>query len=370
MNNSLPNEDSSNVLGWHDSHCASAVLLRGDGSIAYALAEERLNGKKLYKGYPSGAIEDIKLKFGGIPEQIAYADLPLGQKITRNLGCLWNAKSKGLNCEKPLMGMATKLFEIFGKGQFSGVVGTDKEATETIGFNTLSEHHTAHAMSAYYFCEQDEAYVVTVDGVGDCLSGSVSHGVNGKLTRLHHFYYNDLTVGADYETFTGMMGFNPDRHCGKITGLAAYGKYDEACISALKEFFADSWKRGNRNYFDRMHGAEEESTINALHALRKDRFGQFSREDLSFAIQYLSEVRVLELIREHVPNIRGSNIALAGGVFANVRINQKVKELGFKNIFVQPAMDDGGLALGAALVHLTKTKNLRPMRLPNVFLGT
>lgn len=235
---------------------------------------------------------------------------------------------------------------------------------------TLCEHHTAHAASAYYCSDQDESYVVTVDGVGDCLSGTISYGSNGKLTRLHEYFYNDLTVGADYETFTAMMGFNPDRHCGKITGLAAHGKHNASCISALKEFFVNSWRRGSHNYFEQMHGSEQQRIFDELHTIRRELFGQFSREDLSFAIQYLSEERILRLIREHISNISGSNIALAGGVFANVRINQKVKELGFKNIFIQPAMDDSGLALGAALNHISQTKIIRPKRLPNMFLGT
>jgi carbamoyltransferase len=86
-------------------------------------------------------------------------------------------------------------------------------------------------------------------------------------------------------------------------------------------------------------------------------------------MQYLAEQRVLDLIREHVPEIDGADIALAGGVFANVRINQKIKELGFRGIFIQPAMDDGGLSLGAALHHLGREGGLRPYRLPHVFCG-
>jgi carbamoyltransferase len=166
-----------------------------------------------------------------------------------------------------------------------------------------------------------------------------------------------------------MIGFNPDRHCGKVTGLAALGRHNPACVAALKTFFAEAWARGAQNWFDRMHGGESTSALDQLRELGDRLQSRFSREDLAFAIQWLSEQRVLGLIREHVPRIEGTDIAVSGGVFANVRINQKVKELGFRNIFIQPAMDDGGLSLGAALHELGVRTTLKPIRVRDMFLG-
>jgi carbamoyltransferase len=45
-------------------------------------------------------------------------------------------------------------------------------------------------------------------------------------------------------------------------------------------------------------------------------------------------------------------VALAGGLYANVKINQKIFELAnVKDVFVQPAMHDAGTALGSAVFH-------------------
>ena len=63
------------------------------------------------------------------------------------------------------------------------------------------------------------------------------------------------------------------------------------------------------------------------------------------------------------------NLCLAGGVFANVKLNKRVHEMGFKNIFVQPAMSDAGLATGAALGHLGLEHGLRPYKLKDVYGG-
>ncbi len=391
------------MIGYHDSHSASAALVASDGRPLYASAEERFSKRKLQKGYPSGAIADLRRRFDVLDSQVCYVDLPLGAKVSRNAELVWNSWAKRLNCEKSAGALVGTLSRRVANGQVDGIVGVDeapkngggepgrhdggesgrndgrefvRNSDAKIGYDSLCEHHTAHAASAYYPSGFEDAVVLTIDGVGDCLSGCIFEGRAGRLTLQKKFYYNELTVGADYETFTAMMGFNPDRHCGKITGLAACGRHNQVCISTLDAFLSDSWRRGNRNFFDRMHGVEADATIAELRGFRDSRFGAFSREDLSYAMQHLAEERVLSLIREHISDVRGRDIALAGGVFANVRINQKIKQLGFRRIFIQPAMDDGGLAFGAALHHLSETAPplsgtapLRPMRMENAFLG-
>ena len=369
-------EDEPAVLGWHDSHCASAALLSGDGRVLYAAAEERFSKRKLHKGYPARVLADIGRRFGAGGLTVCYADLPALAKAGRHLGLIWNSRQKGLNSQESVSRLVRTVWGRLSAGRFGGVVGTDgaddasdAAVVKRVGHDVLCDHHTAHAASAYYLSGFDRAAVVTIDGVGDCLSGAVFEGEGGRLRRRRAFYYNELTVAADYEVFTAMMGFDPDRHCGKITGLSAFGRPNETCLRALEGFFEASWRRGRVNYFDAIHGPGAKAKIAELRALRQSVFGAFSREDLAWAMQRSAERRVLELIREHVPDIGRTDIALAGGVFANVRINQKVKELGFRNVFVQPAMDDGGLSLGVALNWLGEAKEIRPHRLPDVFLG-
>ncbi len=92
--------------------------------------------------------------------------------------------------------------------------------------------------------------------------------------------------------------------------------------------------------------------------------------DLAFAIQHLLERDVLRFIEQSIPRIDGQPICLAGGVFANVKLNKLVKEMGFGRIFVQPAMGDGGLALGGPLMRLASERgSLTPYTLESVYLG-
>ncbi|MEE9296034.1 MAG: carbamoyltransferase C-terminal domain-containing protein [Phycisphaerae bacterium] len=379
---SVPQADiKTPVLGWHDSHNAGAALVAPDGRILYAAAEERFTRKKLQKGYPQATIEDITSRFNLESYRTCYADMPLGRKIARNAGLVLNTWRNRLNSPKTAASLTKTFISRALQGRWSGVVGTNPQSPipnpqssivnrqSSIPYDALCEHHTAHAATAYYLSGFNDADVVTVDGVGECLSGTVFSGRAGRLTLKRKFYYNELTVGADYETLTAMLGFNPDRHCGKITGLAAYGRHNNTCIEALSEFFERSWRRGSRNYFDRLHGSDAQQTFEEVHRIRATDFQRFSREDLAYAIQHIAEQRVLALVREHVPDPTGRKIALAGGVFANVRINQKIKELGFSEIFIAPPMDDGGLSLGAALYHLGRMTNLPPQPVEHMFLG-
>src|SRR5436309_914175 len=84
------------------------------------------------------------------------------------------------------------------------------------------EHHSTHAANAYFYSGFDEAVVVSVDGYGSGLAGSVSIGRGGKLQRIHSLEYPH-SLGTFYESVTSALGFKAGRHEGKIVGLAAYG---------------------------------------------------------------------------------------------------------------------------------------------------
>src|SRR5262245_20443752 len=99
-------ETQAVVLGWHDSHCASAVLLAPSGRILYGAAEERFLRKKLYKGFPAQTIADIRARLGDHTVAVAYQDLPADTKILRNLGLAWHSWRQGLNSVKSIAALA------------------------------------------------------------------------------------------------------------------------------------------------------------------------------------------------------------------------------------------------------------------------
>ena len=62
---------------------------------------------------------------------------------------------------------------------------------------------------------------------------------------------------------------------------------------------------------------------------------------------------------------------MSGGVFANVKLNQLIKNLGFKKVFIFPHMGDGGLAYGAAYaMYLKKYPTKKPFSISTLYLGS
>ena len=88
----------------------------------------------------------------------------------------------------------------------------------------------------------------------------------------------------------------------------------------------------------------------------------------------ISEEIASQYIQYWLRQTRQSNIALAGGLFANVKINQRVHEIpGVQSIFIHPAMSDEGLSVGAALtlnyLHSNDPASLDRRCFDHVYLG-
>src|SRR5260221_12828181 len=99
---------------------------------------------------------------------------------------------------------------------------------------------------------------------------------------------------------------------------------------------------------------------------------RYRREDVAAAYQTALEQVVVNLLRPYVRRHAVDNVVLAGGVAANVKLNQRVHELdGVVGTFIHPAMGDDGTSVGGALYWLSKHgQGLKPRPLEHVYLGS
>ncbi len=212
------------------------------------------------------------------------------------------------------------------------------------------DHHTAHAASAYYTGGELNSHVVTMDGQGDGKCGSVFSGENGKLNKIMDIpsYHS---IGLFYNFITWLLGYKPNRHEGKITGLAAYGDpkkadpiFDGLFSIQNTEFSYDLAKKIYQHPFPHRSNYPEFKKI------IKNRLDGIADEHIAAGIQDLSEKVMKEFVRNTLNGVSSIDVKAAGGVFANVKINQRVAELdNVDSIYIFPAMGDGGLSAGAAL---------------------
>jgi len=232
-------------------------------------------------------------------------------------------------------------------------------------------HHHCHAAAAFYASPFDRATVITLDGIGDsAICGSIGIGEGESLRKLHEFngYYSP---GILYSYITKVFGFRPSRHEGKITGLAAYGD-PNACYKEFKNLV--HYDAARHQFFSKYipqlfrPGSENLWSIPLVEELL-DRFDQ---KDIAAALQRVLEEEVLKMVTDALSITGGiGNVALAGGVFSNVKLNQRIRELaGVKNLYIHPGMGDDGLMVGAAYLGLRELSRQQQRPFEREFLKT
>ena len=362
------------ILGIYPGHDANITVADNRGNILLAVGEPSFSRIKDHMGFPAEAVRYAGALYGTSYEKVLAVRMSKYRKVLRDMRFFFRSVRKGLYPPNPFYifrGYVEKLRQgrivESSARQDTGWLLDSRNEMEDVG------HHCSHAASGYYWSGFPNALVVSLDGQGDDrYSATISRGEGPKMTLEQAYFLNEMTVGPAYILTTAMLGFHGGRHAGKVTGLASHQEINPACIEEMRKFFTENWYRrprgGHLTYSNYLmyepEGREE------LQQIRKDRFGGFSPKEIAYAIQHLTEEAVLEMIRKHAgPDIPSRNITLGGGVFGNVRLNQKIKELGFKNIFIQPAMGDSGLSIGAVGYYLGEAQGMSPRPLRHVYYG-
>ena len=239
---------------------------------------------------------------------------------------------------------------------------------EEIGFKediiTFYEHHTSHISTAFEPSPFEEALVVTLDGRGDLKSGTVSIASRKKGIQLLDSNNMLDSVGVFYGFITNYLGFKPNRHEGKVTGLAAYGDPSKA-LPIMKKMisYRDGRIFGN-------HGTNFTAWNTGRIPKIEELLAAFSKEDISAAAQFWMEEIVKVYITPYVKKYKIGNICLAGGIFANVKLNQRIREIeGVDNVFIFPGMTDVGNPIGGAYLKSIEIGQTISYPITNVYWG-
>ncbi|HJR62998.1 MAG TPA: carbamoyltransferase C-terminal domain-containing protein [Gemmatimonadaceae bacterium] len=372
------------VLGITEGDCGAAAV--EDGRIVAAVNEERLTRMKLVEGFPRRAIWET-LRLCNWPIESIDAVIVGGTKE------FFNDELKPfrgwLRDEREYHGIGGHIKHLAGKlsryrnrlpvlesAYYAALAPSYWHRRSAVTRVLRGEygvacpirfvdHHLAHVTSAYFTSGFDDALIVSMDGGGDGKSSLIYAARNGRLEYVHHTSaFNSL--GNYYAYLTHICGFAAMRHEGKVTGLAAHGQ--PRYLSVLRQFIDE---RDGRLFNDGGVVFHE-----ALAELRRRLPAGWTREDLAASIQAHTEELVRRYVRHWARQTGLRDVALAGGVFANVRVNEEVLNLAeVDRVFIFPHMGDGGLGVGAALAACLPGTLDRMMPrdsspLPHVYLGT
>jgi len=345
-----------NILGisayYHDS---AAALIRS-GEIIAAAQEERFTRKKHDPGFPTQAIRAC-LEIGqvSLPEvdYVVFYDKPL-VKFERLLETYLGFAPKGFRSFVQAMPiwLKEKLYLKTLLKKELAALGTPKAPLPPLLF---TEHHQAHAASAFFPSPFQKAAVLCLDGVGEWATTSVWLGEDNKLTPQWEIDFPH-SLGLLYSAFTYFTGFKVNSGEYKLMGLAPYGepKYVQTILDNLIDLKEDGTFQLNMRYFNYAVGLTmTNSNFDKLFGgLPRPREGTLTQREMDIArsIQAVTEEIVLRLARTVQKELAVDYLCLAGGVALNCVANGRIlREKVFKDIWIQPAAGDAGGALGAAL---------------------
>jgi carbamoyltransferase len=338
---------------YHDS--AASLIINGD--IVSAAQEERFSRKKHDESFPVNAIKYC-LKEAGIGaydlNYIVFYDKPFlkFERILETYLAFAPAGYKSFASSLPIW-VKEKLFQKkMIVDSFTSEFGKGVDWRSKLLF---SEHHLSHAASAFFPSPFNDAAVLTMDGVGEWTTTSLSIGCGNKLTVQKEINFPH-SLGLLYSAFTYHAGFKVNSGEYKLMGLAPYGR--PRFLNQIKDNIIDIKEDGSFNldmsYFNFCTGLT--MTNDKFSALfegtaRKSEGMLGQREmDLAASVQAVTEEIVLKLAKNIRKSTGQKNLCLAGGVALNCVVNGKLLREGiFDKIWIQPASGDAGGAVGAAL---------------------
>jgi carbamoyltransferase len=360
------------ILGIWDGHDSGAGLVENE-KILFAVNEERLTRRKLEMRFPEKSIAMILRSREMSPEDVCEIAVPTYDfaktlarifPYTKEEYYLIRRRKKHPGRLRNLKKRMKYKFTEFGPNSLFKAVSRHfiAKRLKQMGFKDfrvhLVNHHLAHAASAAFCSGFDSGLILTLDGIGDGLSGSVSVLKDGNFKTLSYISGRD-SFGIFFEHITNSMNMREGEDEGKVMALANYAYPIKDEENPLLSFFKVEGLEVKCRY----------ETMRMYNELQKILWF-YPSEQFAYMAQRTLEVRILELVKNAVKETGLRKIAIAGGVASNVKVNMLIRNLPeVDDCFIFPHMGDGGLALGAAMLVNYNLNGVTRYDMEDVFLG-
>ena len=322
--------------GWTERGHDGGASLIIDGKLVYAVEEERLTRlKHAYDTIPNKSIEHA----------LSFSNLKLDEIDKIYIG--WDYPN--------LYSMLDKKF--ISKEQMSKAIFNNEKYADKIEYVT---HHMAHAYSAFYPSNFDKSLVFVIDGQGEFMATSI-FSMNRKTKKCDLLMETPVSLGYFYSGITRHIGFKNGEE-GKTMGLASYGEptyYEELkkfinvdnngklnCVFTINKTSKDEEIESLNKWEELLNSiiTKNNESIKSINSSIKE------YANLAASAEKLLEEIVITLITKYIFDTDIHNICIAGGVGLNCPMASAIENLDIVNkVFIQPASNDGGISLGAAI---------------------
>ena len=369
------------LLGLNLSHDSSAALVDDSGVVLAAVSEERITRKKNQISFPRLSIASISSIFDISKVSTVVVGSHSNFKFANMNSLHWIFEKQHFPkfdgmvdkfvwppgyAPSPQLDYRSDPTGVLREAWVKGKIAAELIALGISANIVFRNHHDAHVFSGIGSAEYEHGLAFSLDGEGDGESGLVKkfwseNGIikTSDLARVP----NTASLGYLYTAVTNRYNFKPTFHEGKITGLASFGEGGKALDFLLSKVHVTNgvphFDIPSSRVVRLVHELIQRTTKRSNLVYSLDNLADLAAKkssnypDLAAAVQEVLELSVCKIVEHFIEKTDEVDLTLSGGVFANVKLNQRITEMKkVKNVSVFPAMGDGGLSIGGAWDYL------------------
>ena len=369
------------LLGLNLSHDSSAALVDNFGVVLAAVSEERITRKKNQIAFPRLSIASIASVFDISQVSTVVVGSHSDFKFANMNGLHWIFEKEHFPkfdgmidkfvwppgyAPLPQLDHRSDPMGVLREAWVKGQIATELKALGISAKIVFRNHHDAHVFSGIGSAEYEHGLAFSLDGEGDGESGLVKKfwSEDGVIkTRDLARIPNTASLGYLYTAITNRYNFKPTFHEGKITGLASYGEGGKALDFLLSKVHVTNgvphFDIPSNRVLRLVHELIQRTTKRSNLVYSLDNLADLAARksmnypDLAAAVQDVLEISVCKIVEHFIEKTDEVDLTLSGGVFANVKLNQRIAEMKrVQKVSVFPAMGDGGLSIGGAWDYL------------------
>jgi len=368
-----------NILGInYGGHDTSACIL-SHGKIIAACEEERYDKIKHSRNFPISAIKDC----------LKISNLKIHQIDLISFGFLPSLRIKELYIkslvqdESRINILIKDIERIDILENIENIIRKQTSFKKKIEFHN---HHLCHLASSFYPSGFKKSLITSYDGLGEINSALFAIGDKNKIKIIHDQNKFPNSLGLFYSAVTAYLGWR--HHCdeGIIMGLAPFGnphainkKNGKSYIKIFREIIkvdANDPLKYIINLEWISYHKQRDSWVSDKFLENfgpKRKYNQILKnhhKNIAAALQLRLEEVVISQLKYLKKKYKVNNLCISGGVGLNCSLNGKISENKiFKEIFVQPASGDSGVAIGAAILSNKKNTHKAFKSTRNFYLG-
>jgi len=334
------------VIGLSCYYHDSSLCLFKDGKLIFACEEEKFTGIKHDYTFPKKVLNYVTKKYSLTKENVEvvcfYEDVELKNKRVREY-------SKKHLLSHPLLSIRREWESYRNRRELKKLL---PDISDNIFF---SKHHHSHLYYSSFSSPYKTSAVVSIDGVGEYDTTTISK-YDGGVLDVETISSYPHSLGLFYSAMTAFLGFRPNEGEYKVMGLTSYGnktKLVEKVSELIK--FENGEIKCNLKYFnwhksDKIMYNYDLSELLGLLPRTTDEKIKKIHKDLAYAVQHVYEKVLFDLLDYVGKKYQTSNLCLGGGCAYNGLANGKIyRNTGFRKVWVPPAPSDAGSSIGSVI---------------------